>query len=255
VTLRYLADFSEKGPELISLDSAETHHLVHVMRAVPGADITLMTGQGTEAHCEFVALSGKQAELRVRKFIHHSRPELSTVLALPLLKSQKMEWVVQKAVELGVHTIVPLSTEHTVVQLKNASKESRRLERWNRIACSAIKQSGNPWLPLIKHVSSLADFLADTSSRDALLLASLADNARPLSDVLTGLSSTTCPRIAVLIGPEGDFSENEYHNILQAGAQPVTLGTNTLRSETAAIYLLSVLQYTANLWATEAAMN
>jgi 16S rRNA (uracil1498-N3)-methyltransferase len=145
---------------------------------------------------------------------------------------------------LGASAVVPLLTERTVVQL-GAGDAARKREKWREVAVEACKQCGQNWLPEVRLPVTLQDFFAAPDRHDLMLVASLQPDARHLKEVLAGYAEEhgeERPRSAlVLIGPEGDFSPEEIALALEHGCQPVTLGPIILRTETAAIYCLSVL--------------
>jgi len=154
-----------------------------------------------------------------------------------------MDWLIQKAVELGVHDIWPLQTDHAVVQIRPGDA-GRKAARWQAIALSACKQSGNPWLPRILPARTLPEILAALAGvPGAACFGALQADAVPLPELFGRLRNENCPQVAMFIGPEGDFSPAEVEAMLSAGVQPVTFGPIVLRVETAALFILSALQY------------
>jgi len=165
------------------------------------------------------------------------------ILAQALVREQKMDWLIQKAVELGVHAIWPLQTDHAVVRIR-AEEAERKAARWQAIALAACKQSGNPWLPEIALPRKLAEALATLrAAPGAACFGALQEGAVPLPDYFGRLRREECPQVAAFIGPEGDFSPVEVEALLAAGVQPVTFGPIVFRVETAALFILSALQY------------
>jgi 16S rRNA (uracil1498-N3)-methyltransferase len=167
---------------------------------------------------------------------------LELVLILGVPREQKMDLVVQKATELGVARILPVRADHAVMQVRSDNEDSKR-ERWNRIALNAAKQCGAAWLPEIAPAEDLETCLTTLPGPAALLLCSLDPDALPLRSTLQSIRVAAPRAVAVLVGPEGDFSARERAVARNAGARPVSLGPRTLRSETAALYALSVLTY------------
>ena len=158
-----------------------------------------------------------------------------------------MDWAVQKATELGASRIVPVLAQHGVVKLSRGDGDAK-VERWARIARSAAKQCGTPWLPEISPVVNLLDFLADLSCVDVLLHCSLEPDARPFKTAVADLKREGAKRVGVLVGPEGDLTGEEAEAARRAGAWPITLGRLVLRAETAALYALSVLSHEYENW-------
>jgi 16S rRNA (uracil1498-N3)-methyltransferase len=155
-----------------------------------------------------------------------------------------MDLILQKGVELGASEIVPLLTSRTVVRMDDAADAERKRERWQQIALEACKQCGRNLVPQVALPATVERFLVNRSATDMLLLASLQADARPIKEALDlhAASRGSLPQsVAVLIGPEGDFTPEEITLLKEAGAVSVTLGPTILRAETAALYCLSVL--------------
>jgi 16S rRNA (uracil1498-N3)-methyltransferase len=231
---RWLADEAE-------LDEAESKHLVCVLRASAGQRIEILDGLGHLATAEVVAPHKKRTAIRIlsRTALPPFAPR--RILAQALVREQKMDWLIQKAVELGVHEIWPLQTDQAVVRIRPAEAE-KKAARWQAIALSACKQSGNPWMPRIAAVRELSAVLAALPP-GAACFGALQENSIPLPAFLSRLRQEHCPQVAMFIGPEGDFSAAEIAALRSAGVQPVTFGPIVFRVETAALFILSALQY------------
>lgn len=220
------------GPE-------ESHHLLHVLRVRVGDVVVAFDGQGREARTEVLAAGDGSVVLRVLEECECAPPAVHLVLIQALLKGQKMDWVIQKATEIGVSRIVPVETEHAVVRLQKRQR-AKRCERWQKIAREAARQCGAAWVPVIEPVQGLREYLSREADVELLLQCALAENARPLRDMVKDAKSSW-GSIGILVGPEGDFAEQEMTAAQEAGAVPVSLGSNVLRAETAALFALSVL--------------
>src|SRR5690606_24463724 len=158
-----------------------------------------------------------------------------------------METIIRHATEIGVRRIVPLESARTQVHLDGA-RQSKKQDKWIATALEAAKQCGNPWLPEIlppQPMTAVPELLADIPLS---LVASLQPESQPVAEaVAQRLATSGCPaRAAWLIGPEGDFSPEEYAAIIAAGAAPVSLGPLVLRCDTAATYALAVLSAAVN---------
>lgn len=229
--------------EQAELDEAESKHLAGVMRAQAGARIEILDGRGTSGAAEVVAPHKKRTTLRILSRTAAAPFAPRRILAQALVREQKMDWLIQKAVELGVHAIWPLQTERAVVRIR-AEEAERKAARWQAIALAACKQSGNPWLPDILPPHPLPEALAALrTAPGAACFGALQAGAVPLSDYFARLRREGCPQVAAFIGPEGDFSPAEVEILLAAGVQPVTFGPIVFRVETAALFILSALQY------------
>jgi len=232
-------------PAEIVLSPAESHHLVVVNRARAGDPVIAFDGRGTEWTTELAEARKQGAVLRVRATRTVPRPPGEIVLAQALPKGPAMDAIVRKATEIGAARLVPLETERTQVHL-DGDRSDRKVEKWHTAALEAAKQCGNPFVPEIAPVQTLAAFLAAPRTAELALIASLHPGAQSLKVALAAFRAAhgRAPRSAVwLIGPEGDFSPAEMAAAVATGFVPITLGPLVLRSETAATYALSVLSY------------
>lgn len=229
--------------ETAELDEAESRHLVSVLRARAGERIEILDGAGRLGDAEVAAAAKTRAAVRIlsRREIAPFAPR--RILAQALVREQKMDWLIQKAVELGVHEIWPLRTAHAVAKIRPA-EAAKKAARWQAIALAACKQSGNPWLPRIAPPRGLDAALAALAGRPgAACFGALQPGAVPLPEYFGRLRRDNCPQVAAFIGPEGDFSPAEVAALRASGAQPVTFGPIVFRVETAALFILSALQY------------
>jgi 16S rRNA (uracil1498-N3)-methyltransferase len=149
-----------------------------------------------------------------------------------------MDWIIEKAVELGIAEVFPLLTERTIIRL-NAAEASEKQEKWQRSALEACKQCGQTWLPKIHAPQPWKAFLAHLPDTDFRLIAALLPESRKWAD----LPKNTGKSVLLTIGPEGDFSAAEYRQALEHAFQPWSLGEIILRTETASLYCLSVLRH------------
>lgn len=229
----------------ITLTGREAHHAQDVLRLRAGQRLEVLDGAGAELLCEITEVSGKLLRLAVRQ--RHQTPprphHITLLQAIP--KGRAMETIIQKATELGAARIVPLLSERTVPSLEGDSAEAKR-EKWQQVAIEAIKQCGNPWLPVVEAPVTPKEFLARNEPVELPLIGSLLNDRRHPRRCFEDfqrehgrLPQTLC----AWIGPEGDFTPAELGLIKAAGALPITLGPLILRSETAALYTLSVLAY------------
>ncbi|HEX8312685.1 MAG TPA: RsmE family RNA methyltransferase, partial [Chthoniobacteraceae bacterium] len=157
-------------------------------------------------------------------------------------KGKNMDLIVEKATELGAAAIAPLLSERTVVRYGEEEAAAKR-EKWQRVAIEAAKQCGQNWLPRLGKPASLKTFFGEAEQYDLMLIASLQAGAMPVKQVLAELAPGSVRKVLVLVGPEGDFTPAEINFAVGQGCRPVTLGPIILRTETAAIYCLSVLAH------------
>lgn len=226
----------------VTLGQDESHHLLHVLRVKVGQKVEVFNGEGGTglATVEVADRGAIAVQILERSEQKRSAVQFALIQALP--REQKMDLIIQKATELGASEILPVTTEHAVVQFRQDRSEGKR-ERWEKISLNAAKQCGATWLPKISPAQALPAFLNTRNRFDVLLVCALDENTQPIRDAIQSIKARPVSRVGVLVGPEGDFSSAEMETIRAAGAVAVSLGGNILRSETAAIYALSVLRY------------
>lgn len=242
---RFYLPANQAKDATLQLTGGEAHHAIHVLRLRDRERVMVLDGAGLEFLCEVAAIRKDTVTLKVvQKQVIPSLPYQLT-LAQAVTKAKTMDLIVQKATELGVHRLVPILAERSVSQIE-ADATAGKLEKWRATTIEALKQCGSPWLPQIDPPQTPQKFLASSERFDLTLIASLQPEARhPREHFQNHLGERNRPprSICVWVGPEGDFTPAEMNAVQQAGALPITLGRLVLRSETAAIYCLSVLNY------------
>ena len=232
------------GHKLV-FDDGESHHCVDVLRLEVGSRAIAFDGAGTEAIIELQAIDRGSVEALIISQSKTPALRCAITLAQAIPKGKNMELIVQKAAELGVRRIVPLLSERTIVQL-DAEEGTKRIEKWQQIVIEAAKQCGQNWLPQITEPITPKRFFAEFDRYELPLIASLQSDARNFKHVLNDFRDHHGRRptnAIILVGPEGDFTPAESSLAKSAGCIPVSLGPIVLRTETAAIYCLSVLGY------------
>jgi 16S rRNA (uracil1498-N3)-methyltransferase len=228
----------------LELSGPEAHHALHVLRLAAGDPVTVLDGAGGVLDCEVAAAGRRAVTLAVRRREQRPLPALAVTLFQAVAKTRAMEWIVQKATELGARRLVPVLTERSVPRF-SADDTEHKAARWREIAIEALKQCGTPWLPEILAPAPLAAVLETGRAFELALVAALAPGAghprRTLEEFRARHSGPA--EVAVWVGPEGDFTPAELAAILGTGARAVTLGSLVLRCDTAAAYCLSVLNY------------
>jgi 16S rRNA (uracil1498-N3)-methyltransferase len=232
--------------ESATLDPKESHHCLQVLRLAEGDRVTIFDGQGREAMATISSTAGGVVTLQTTATTTTPAPPCAITLGQAVPKGKNMDLIVQKAVELGAARIAPLLSDRTVVQL-DPDDSRKKQEKWHATTLEACKQSGQNRIPDVSLPVAPRDFFQLPSSKNALLLiASLQPDARPIKTVLQEYKEThsSLPaHVTVLVGPEGDFTPAEIALAKSHGYQPITLGPIILRTETAAIYCLSVLAH------------
>lgn len=228
---------------VIQITGTDVNHIRNVLRMRAGEEITVCDGAGMEYHCRITELAADAVAAEILDE-QTAKTELAAriVLYQGLPKKDKMELIIQKAVELGAAEIVPVMMHRTVVRLEDPKKEAKKLERWQAIAEAAAKQSMRGVIPQVMPVMSYAQAVERAKTHDAAMLpyehADGIEGSRQLVQSMKGKSS-----IGIFIGPEGGFEDAEVDKALEAGIRPMTLGKRILRTETAGLAILSILMF------------
>ena len=224
----------------VVLDEAESKHLGSVMRVAAGASVELLDGAGRIASAIVRDPHRKHIGLEIVDVRTLPQPAPRRVLALALVREQQLDWIIQKAVELGTAEIRLIQTANAVVRL-SADDFAKKLPRWTAVALAACKQSGNAWLPVLKTAPSIAAALALRADGETGAFGALRPGAVPYAEWLAAPATAAATAHAVWIGPEGDFTPAESDALAAADIAPVTLGPIVLRVETAALFMLTGL--------------
>jgi 16S rRNA (uracil1498-N3)-methyltransferase len=222
---------------------AELEHLRRVLRLRPGDHIIAFDDSGWEHEAVIRALNDEHGELEILSSYQAERESpLAVTLAVGLTKGEKIDYVVEKATELGVQTIAPFVSRYTVPKL-DERKIVQRVERWQKIALSAAKQCGRTSMPVIRRVSGYRDLISEQLPGELKLLFWEKEAGQTLKHV--HVREARVQSVVVVIGPEGGFSAEEAEMAREWGYTTVHLGPRVLRAETAAVTALSLVQY---LW-------
>ena len=226
----------------IIITGEDVNHIKNVLRMKVGEELAVSNGQdGKEYRCGILELGDEViCELR---FIKEDGVELPSKITLfqGLPKADKMELIIQKAVELGVYEVVPVSMKRCVVKL-DEKKQKAKISRWQSIAEAAAKQSKRGIIPQVAPVMTMKQALAYAKEMDVVLVPyELAEDMPKTRQIIETIEPGQ--RIGFFIGPEGGFDEEEIQGALKEGAVPITLGKRILRTETAGLTVLSVLMY------------
>ena len=225
---------------VLKVEGSEVKHIKKVLRLKTGDEIIVFDGLGNEFEGTIVEGASSSVVIRVQN-ISSSKSEspLEIILAQSLLKGEKMDYLIQKATELGVKEIIPFFSSRSIPFLEKSGKQKRH-QRWERIAIEGSKQCGRGMIPKIEPLQDYSEVLR-TPSSDFLRLILWEKEEFRLKEALD--RSKEKKRIFFIVGPEGGFSEEEIEEAKRAGFFTVTLGKRVLRAETASLCLLSILQY------------
>jgi len=222
---------------IVTLSSEESHHLARVLRVEAGQELTLFDGEGTRAEGVITRVDKKGVEVNITARETIAPPAVEITLIQAVCKPDRFELILQKATELGVRSIQPIVTQNVSLP---AGKIEKMMERGEAIIRNAAQQCGTAWLPKLLPLNPLSEISFGAS---VTLVGSLHPDAKPFKESFQTLGRSEIKSAALLIGPEGDFTKEEVDAAVAAGAIPVTFGTQILRTETAAIFGLSVLTY------------
>ncbi|MCX5715807.1 MAG: 16S rRNA (uracil(1498)-N(3))-methyltransferase [Candidatus Omnitrophica bacterium] len=239
----YIKPADVKGNEIL-VSGDEAHHIVNVMRLSVGSEIAAFDGTGKEYLGMVSAIEKQTVKISVSNVREvNLEKKLHVTLMQGLPKRETMDIVVQKTTELGVDEIIPVPVERTVV-LWDADKARQKVSHWRNIAIAASKQCGRTIIPQIRPVTKFDAALKELKNYDLCVMACLYKDAIPLKNAVAGFRGK---KILAMIGPEGDFSPKEISAAKAAGAKLVSFGELVLRVDTAAIFILSVLNYESNI--------
>ena len=240
--LQFFAEPSRIREGQAVLEGADVNHMKNVLRMRQGEEVKISDGEGKVYRCRVGAYEDGRAVLDILE-------ELETDTELPseiwlfqgLPKGDKMDWIVQKAVELGVYRIVPFRASRSVVKL-DEKKAGKKCGRWQTVAKGAAEQSGRGLIPEVGQVQDFREALRTAGGLDRFLIPyelerGMAETVKVIEDIAPGQS------VGILIGPEGGFEKEEIELAVQHGAVPVSLGKRILRTETAGLTALSILMY------------
>lgn len=239
---RFFVEPSQIGEREIVITGPDVNHIRNVLRMRAGEELLAADGQGSEYRCILRELQDSEIRAEIcRKLSGSAELPSRITLFQGLPKSDKMDLIIQKCVELGVFRIVPVTTKRTVVKL-DAKKEESRRKRWTAVSESAAKQSGRGIIPEISGVRGFKEAVEEAGELDVCLIPyEKAENMARTREILSGIPAGAS--IGVFIGPEGGFEEEEVREAMEAGARPITLGRRILRTETAGMAVLAMLGY------------
>ncbi|GAB1476553.1 16S rRNA (uracil(1498)-N(3))-methyltransferase [Bacillota bacterium] len=233
-----------QGDNITLTDKDDIKHISKVLRLDRGGRLEVSDSEEFEYEAEISSIEPSTISLKVIKKQKFQRePATKVTLYQSLPKQGKMEVIIQKCVELGIHAIVPVFTARTVVSERQGFE--KKLERWNRVSAEAVKQCKRGIIPKISNSISFAGMVSDIKERqdfDLILFPYEEEKETSIKDVLRSFSGVK-RNIAYIIGPEGGFSEDEAEAVIEAGGVAVSLGKTILRTETAGPSALAMIMY------------
>lgn len=231
----------------IKITGSDVNHIKNVLRMDKGEYITICDGLGKDYYCSIDELHHDMIIAKILE-INTTETELKNKIYLfqGIPKKDKMELIIQKAVELGVHEIIPVAMKRCVAKIEDGKKEQKKLERWQAISTSAAKQSGRGIIPNVHHVLTFSQAIEKAKELECVLIP--YEQAEGIASA-HNLVKDACGKqsIGIFIGPEGGFDDQEIQIAQNANFHPITLGKRILRTETAGLTMLSILMFESEL--------
>lgn len=239
---RFFAERENIKDTYIIIDNEDVNHISRVLRLGEGDEITVCDGQGFDYKALIREIKSKQIVCDIlEKNKSNTEPNIEVILFQGLPKASKMDYIIQKTTELGISKIVPCALSRCVVKLENKKAESKKTERWQKIAQAAAKQSGRGIVPEISMPVSLSEALEQLKKCDICFVPYECEEINTLKRVLTSVKEPKT--VGFIVGPEGGFDPAEIEKISEAGINTITLGKRILRTETAGEAVLSMIMY------------
>lgn len=226
----------------ISIESSDTAHISKVLRLREGDTVTVCDGRGYDYTAELASVSKEKILCRIKeKRMSASEPDISVTLYQGIPKGSKMDYIIQKTTELGVTEIVPVSMARCVSKIEDKKTEAKKLERWQRIAEEAAKQSQRGIVPKVQPVMTFEEAAVKMRGSDLCFAPYECEEITVLREILT--AETEVRTVSFMIGPEGGFDPMEAETLREFSIPTVTLGKRILRTETAGEAVLSMVMY------------
>jgi 16S rRNA (uracil1498-N3)-methyltransferase len=238
---RFFIPASSIEGDRVQLSPEQSHQVCHVLRLKPGDTIVVLDDSGTEYHVTLTAVCRTETVGQVTSRQRApGEPTAEVTLFQSLLIREKFEWVLQKGTEVGVAQFVPVLTERGLVRTRTI--EDNKLDRWQRILTEAAEQSHRGRIPQLEPIATFDHAILQLKDFDRCLIAAPCDSVVTLREALQGITRSPAS-IAVMIGPEGGFTEEEMARARKNGAVPIGLGPRILRTETAAMVACALVLY------------
>ena len=227
----------------IHIIGEDVKHIKNVLRKQIGDNLEICNQETGKTYiCEILELKEQEIINNIVEETYEQKDQIKVDIYQGLPKADKMELIIQKSIELGVNAIIPVEMKRCVVKLDSKS-ESKKIERWQKIAESAAKQSGRNTVPEIRKMIKIEEISKLKDIYDAIIVCYENEKENHIKNELLKLKNKQETKIAIIIGPEGGLEENDVKYLKQNGAKVVTLGKRILRTETVALNLLSIIMY------------
>lgn len=229
--------FTQEDSDTFPLSQDDSYHILKVMR-LKKDDLVEVVSKEKLYICKIINSDNNIVTVRkVEEIKQDSELDCQVTIVQSLVKEQKMDFILQKCCELGVSKIIPLNTKRSIVKLD--SKETKKIERWNKILKEASEQSKRVVIPTVSNICSIEDLVKE--DYDIKILCTVNELSNDIKKVLS--KDLNGARIVIVIGPEGGFEKEEEQTLIANGYVPTSLGKRVLRTETASLYALSIINY------------
>lgn len=226
----------------IIIDSEDAKHIKKVLRLNVGDVITVCDGRGIDYEAEIAVIEQNRIICKIlSSHVCNTEPEVKVTLYQGLPKASKMDYIIQKTTELGITRIVPAKLSRCVVKLENAAAESKKTDRWQKIAYEAAKQSGRGVIPEVSLPLTIDQIIEEVKDSELCFVPYECEQETRLRDIIS--TSAGAKSVSFIIGPEGGFDVTEIEKLRAAGIKTITLGRRILRTETAGEAVLAMLMY------------
>ncbi len=238
---RFFIDKTEINGEYIVLDKDNSNHLAKVLRSKEGDEVTVCDKNETDYDCVISKINKNEVELKIEKvYKNKTEPKVKVTLYQALPKQSKMELIIEKCVEIGVCEITPIET--TFCMAKKNDKSGNKIERWQKISETASKQCNRGIIPKINDVMNIKELEKEVEKHDLFIVAYEKEEETKIKKYLKNIDSTV-KSIGIVIGSEGGFSKEEINMLKDFGLTSVSLTNRILRTETASMFLATLLMY------------
>lgn len=241
---RYFVETKQVKDDLIIIIGEDVNHIKNVLRKQQGDIIEICNKENRKAYkCEIMFIEESKISAKILEELEENiGNSIKVDIYQGLPKADKMELIIQKSVELGVNNIIPVAMKRCIVKIESKD-EHKKIDRWQKIAESAAKQSGRNIIPEVKNIHKIQDICNKVEEYDIILVAYENEKQNKLKYQLEKLRNNSQVEIAVVIGPEGGLEETDVNLLQEAGAKVITLGNRILRTETVALNVLSIIMY------------
>ena len=226
--------------ETLTIDGDEAKHILSVLRHGSGDMIDVVDGCGTKYKVQIEEISRDFLQGRILSRTHkENEPNCHLTLAQAVCRKERMDFLIEKATEIGVSSLIPILTERNLIKVRGISSQKKKIDRWRRLAIASMKQSLRTVLPEIQDIIEFEQLLSKVKNYDLCLIASLTKDSKSIKEceqLKVGVKN-----ILLIVGPEAGFTEEELSKAKTQGAIPISLGSRRLRTETAGVVFSSLV--------------